>query len=240
MPTTSTTPALLRRGAIALAIALGLAACAPADEAPADGGPAATDLAASATPIDRTSASATPIDAAPAAATPPADAPNPTHPGLVVDTLDHGRFDLAAKRGQWVVVNFWATWCAPCLKEIPDLNALDARREDLEVIGLAFEEITPEAMRAFYVEKVKPEYPVAIVDVFNPPADFDVPRGLPFTILIQPGGAVGHTFLGPVTGADIESKISELAAVPASSPSPETPTTAAPVTSQPVAASTPA
>jgi thiol-disulfide isomerase/thioredoxin len=164
---------------------------------------------------------ATPIgEAAPAEAAPtpapapsaPADAAKPTHPALAVDTVDDGRFDLAAQRGQWVVVNFWATWCAPCLKEIPDLNALDAKREDLVVIGLAYEEITPEAMRAFYIEKVKPEYPVAIVDVYNPPADFDTPRGRPYTVLVAPDGTVGHKFLGPVTGDEIEAKISEVSA----------------------------
>lgn len=178
---------------------------------------AAAALAACQRPADAPPAdTAAPAAEAPAAAVPeaPAEAPaaKPAQPALVVETLDHGRFDLAAKRGQWVVVNFWATWCAPCLKEIPDLNALDAKREDLEVVGLAYEEITPEAMRAFYGEKVRPEYPVAIVDVYNPPADFETPRGLPFTILVAPDGTVAHQFLGPVTGADIEAKISEVVA----------------------------
>lgn len=201
------------RPVLAAAVALTLAACGPSTSP--DAGPAEA-----ATPI----ADAAPADAAPAAAapaaTPPAaaDAAKPTHPTLTVDTVDHGRFDLAAHRGQWVVVNFWATWCAPCLKEIPDLNALDAKREDLLIIGLAYEEITPEAMRAFYAEKVKPEYPVAIVDVYNPPADFDTPRGLPFTVLVGPDGTVAHKFLGPVTGAEIEAKISEVSAASVSTP----------------------
>lgn len=199
------------RPALAAAVALVLAACGPSESVSPDAGPVEA-----ATPIGE----AAPAEAAPAAAeaapaassAPPADAAKPTHPTLAVDTVDHGRFDLASHRGQWVVVNFWATWCAPCLKEIPDLNALDAKREDLIVIGLAYEEITPEAMRAFYGEKVKPEYPVAIVDVYSPPADFDTPRGLPFTVLVAPDGSVGHKFLGPVTGAEIEAKISEVSA----------------------------
>lgn len=201
----------LARPALVAALAVALAACGPSESVSPDAGPveAATPIGEAA-PVEAAPATA---EAAPAAApAPPADAAKPTHPTLAVDTVDHGRFDLASHRGQWVVVNFWATWCAPCLKEIPDLNALDAKREDLVVIGLAYEEITPEAMRAFYVEKVKPEYPVAIVDVYNPPADFDTPRGLPFTVLVAPDGTVGHKFLGPVTGAEIEAKISEVSA----------------------------
>ena len=173
--------------------ALVLAACQPASNAPSD---------IAATP-------AAPVEAAPVA--PPAAVPaeKPDQPSLVVETIDHGSFDLSAQRGQWVVVNFWATWCAPCLKEIPDLNALDAAHQNIRVIGLAYEEITAEAMRAFYVEKVKPEYPVAIVDVYTPPADFDTPRGLPFTVLIDPNGKVAHKFLGPVTSKDILDQIAK-------------------------------
>lgn len=200
------------RSALVAALAVALAACGSSESTSPDAGPVeASTPIADAAPAEAASAPA----AAPA---PPADAAKPTHPTLAVDTVDHSRFDLAEKRGQWVVVNFWATWCAPCLKEIPDLNALDAKRDDLVVIGLAYEEITPEAMRAFYVEKVKPEYPVAIVDVYSPPADFDTPRGLPFTVLVAPDGAVAHQFLGPVTGDDIEAKISEVSAAPASVP----------------------
>ena len=201
------------RPALAAAVALVLAACGPSESVSPDAGPveAATPIGEAA-PAEAAPAAAE-AEAAPAASSAPlADAVKPTHPTLAVDTVDHGRFDLASHRGQWVVVNFWATWCAPCLKEIPDLNALDAKREDLIVIGLAYEEITPEAMRAFYGEKVKPEYPVAIVDVYSPPADFDTPRGLPFTVLVAPDGTVGHKFLGPVTGAEIEAKISEVSA----------------------------
>jgi thiol-disulfide isomerase/thioredoxin len=201
-------PSILLRAVPAVLLAVGLTACGPAAES--DAGPALDPEAAapSATPLAQPASTSVAPESATTGA--PASAAKPTHPTLAVDTVDHGRFDLADKRGQWVVVNFWATWCAPCLKEIPDLNALDARREDLEVIGLAYEETTADALRAFYGEKVRPEYPVAIVDVYSPPADFDTPRGLPFTVLIDPQGAVAHKFLGPVTGADIEAKISEV------------------------------
>lgn len=141
--------------------------------------------------------------AEPAAAATPSDLPD-----LKVATLDNGEFDLAAHRGKWVVVNFWATWCAPCLKEMPELSAMDAMREHIEVIGLAYEEIEPADMRAFL--KTHPVvYPIAIVDTYDPPKAFDTPRGLPMTYLVGPDGKVADKFLGPVTAAMIEGAIAK-------------------------------
>lgn len=127
---------------------------------------------------------------------------------LQLGTLDGATYDLTAHRGQWVVVNFWATWCGPCLKEMPELSALDAMRGHVEVIGLAYEEISPPAMRRF-LEKHPVVYPIAIVDMNDPPADFDTPVGLPMTYLIAPDGTVAQQFLGPITATDIEIAIAD-------------------------------
>lgn len=130
----------------------------------------------------------------------------PEIPTLQIATLDGVQYDLAAHRGKWVVVNFWATWCSPCLKEMPELSALDAMREHIEVIGLAYEEIEPAAMQAFL--KTHPvAYPIAIVDVYDPPKDFATPRGLPMTYLLSPQGKVAKQFMGPVTAKEIEAAI---------------------------------
>lgn len=131
-----------------------------------------------------------------------------------IETLDHGRFELAAQRGSWVVLNLWATWCTPCLKEIPDLADFDAARDDVRVIGLAWEDITPEDMRTFMATHPI-AYPVAIVDVYAPPAGLAAPRGLPMTYLIAPDGAVAKRFLGPVTSKELAAAITAASAASA-------------------------
>jgi thiol-disulfide isomerase/thioredoxin len=129
-------------------------------------------------------------------------------PSLLIDTIDGKSYDLAARRGKWVVVNFWATWCAPCIKEMPELSALDAMHEHIEVVGLAYEDIDVAGIREF-LQKHPVVYPIAIVDTYDPPADFDTPRGLPMTYLIGPDGKVAKKVLGPVTAEDIETAIAE-------------------------------
>jgi thiol-disulfide isomerase/thioredoxin len=125
---------------------------------------------------------------------------------LSVDTLDGKTFSLADQRGKWVVVNYWATWCGPCIKEMPELDELDHAREDVTVIGLAFEDTTPEDLIKF-LEKRPVRYAIAPVDVYAPPAAFAVPKGLPTTHLIAPDGSLHESFIGPVTGADLERAI---------------------------------
>src|SRR3546814_14198454 len=89
---------------------------------------------------------------------------------------------------------------------MPELSALDAMREHVEVIGLAYEDIKPAELRTF-LEKHPVVYPIAVVDVYDPPAAFATPRGPPMTHLIAPGGKVAKQFLGTVTARDIEDVI---------------------------------
>lgn len=127
-------------------------------------------------------------------------------PGLEIATIEGGSFKLSELRGTWVVVNFWATWCPPCIKEMPELSALDAERKDVSVVGLAFEEIDIKDLQAFVAEHPV-VYPIALVDVYNPPADFDTPRGLPLTYLVAPDGSIAEKIMGPVTRAELEKMI---------------------------------
>ena len=119
----------------------------------------------------------------------------------------HGEeVSLSEFRGKWVVLNYWATWCSPCRKEIPDLSALNEARDDIIVLGLAFEDTDIESFDAF-LEEFHLSYRILLVDVYAPPEPFGAPKVLPTTIILNPLGYAVKTYLGPVTREDIESFI---------------------------------
>jgi thiol-disulfide isomerase/thioredoxin len=117
--------------------------------------------------------------------------------------LGGGSTSLSDYRGEWVVVNYWATWCAPCRKEMPELSELHDERDGLTVLGLAFEELSDSDFMEF-LEDAPVSYPILKVDVYQPPEPFGAPRVLPTTIILDKEGRAVKAFLGPVTREAIE------------------------------------
>lgn len=115
---------------------------------------------------------------------------------------------LSDYRGQWVVVNYWATWCGPCREEIPQLSALHQARDDVTVLGLAFEAAEPKELRAF-LDEHPASYPILPVSPSSPPEALERPRALPTTLIIAPDGTQSKRFMGPVTRDQVESYIDE-------------------------------
>jgi len=120
--------------------------------------------------------------------------------------LGGGEVSLSDYRGRWVVINYWATWCAPCRKEMPELSELHNERDDLTVLGLAFEDTDDDAFANFLAE-FHASYPILRVDVYQPPEPFGAPMVLPTTIILDREGRAVKAFLGPVTRAAIENFI---------------------------------
>jgi thiol-disulfide isomerase/thioredoxin len=119
----------------------------------------------------------------------------------------HGdKVSLSEYRGSWVVLNYWATWCAPCRKEIPELSALNDARDDVIVLGLAYEDTELENFDEF-LEEFQPSFEILLVDVYAPPEPFGAPKVLPTTIILNPAGYPIKTYLGPVTREAIDSFI---------------------------------
>ena len=126
--------------------------------------------------------------------------------------------------GNLVVVNFWATWCSPCLTEVPELIELQSRyrRRGVRFVGLALDE--SEAVRT-YAREVSLNYPTAAGDapLFKLMRSFgNSHQVLPFTALVSPGGQVVERYAGLITRDTLENRIEELlaeekrSAVPAS------------------------
>lgn len=124
-----------------------------------------------------------------------------TEPGFVLRDLDGSTHELADYRGRWVVINYWATWCPPCLEEMPELEHFQQQYESsgATVLGINLEEIETEPLREF-VDKLGVGYPILLAGP-RPPVGMPAIRGLPTTYIVSPDGAIVETRVGPVTSA---------------------------------------
>lgn len=109
-------------------------------------------------------------------------------------------------RGRPLLVNFWATWCPPCVEELPMLNAFyrEQRAQGWQVLGLAIDQ--PAAVRTF-LQKLPLDFPVAIGGL----SGIDLGKslgnasgGLPFTVVIGAEGAIRDRKLGQVKPEDLQ------------------------------------
>ena len=125
---------------------------------------------------------------------------------FTLEQLGGSPVSLSDYRGEWVVVNYWATWCAPCRKEMPELSELHLERDDVTVLGLAFEDTEDSAFEEF-LEEIPVGFPILKVDVYDPPEPFGAPKVLPTTIVLDREGRAVKAFLGPITREAIETYI---------------------------------
>jgi len=126
------------------------------------------------------------VAAEPARAAPEIGKPAPE---LVVSELDGTTFDLAKLRGKVVLVNYWATWCAPCRKDMPKLDAFYRHYHDqnLEMIGISIDRDSdlPKVRKVM----AKLAYPVATLKAVTNDG-FGPPTGVPITWIIDTDGKV--------------------------------------------------
>lgn len=115
---------------------------------------------------------------------------------------------LADLRGRPLVLNFWATWCPPCVKEMPELDRFAASQAALgargwQVLGLAIDQ--PAAVRQF-LDKTPVRFPVALAGdqgLHWVNALGNAAGGLPFTVVFNAAGDVAHRKLGPTSKAEL-------------------------------------
>lgn len=113
---------------------------------------------------------------------------------VFLDATD-GEHALADWRGKWVVLNFWATWCAPCREEMPSLDRLQAAMPDLAVLPVATGRNAVDGIERFYAEAGVTTLPI-LRDPKSELARSVGVMGLPVTLILNPDGAEVARLIG--------------------------------------------
>lgn len=137
-------------------------------------------------------------------------APGTPAPETRGQTLDGGAFVLAAWKGQPVVVNIWATWCGPCVHELPEFADVARRHGDVRFVGLAVDSRPADVERM--VARFAIPYPVVPIDGATQAAW--KADAVPSTYLLDKDGKVVWSVLGGISGRDLEAALAKFATSP--------------------------
>ena len=131
-------------------------------------------------------------------------------PEFTLHTVDGKTYRMSVLRGRPVIVDFWATWCAPCKSSMPHLSAIQSRYRDrgLVVLGLSTDDDDPQVVRHF-ADRLGVTFSLAVsddrvLDAFGPI------RGLPTTVYINRKGEIVRRVTGYIDAETMESYAKEL------------------------------
>lgn len=129
-------------------------------------------------------------------------------PELTGTTMDGADFDIDAHRGRWVVVNFFATWCPPCVEEHPELVAFAEQNVGrAQLVSVAFDDTEIDQVEQFFVDNGG-DWPVITAGADGASLDYGVKK-LPESFLVDPSGTVVAKINGGVTSAELDQLIVE-------------------------------
>ena len=122
------------------------------------------------------------------------------------DTPQGGKVGMQSFRGRPVLINFWATWCPPCVDELPIINAFYGQNKanGWQVLGIAVDQLVP--VQAF-LKNHPLDFPIAMAGASGSAVARDLGNasgGLPFTVIVGAQGGVLHRKLGRITPADLD------------------------------------
>ncbi len=132
--------------------------------------------------------------------------PVATQKKVVLTTLNNQKIKLNNLDGKWLVLNYWATWCKPCYKEIPALNAFAKKyHEKVTVVGVSYDRVEPDQLPAL-IKKMNIQF---VTLKYDPALDLGIDHvpGLPATYIFNPQGKKVKTLLGEQTLNSLEKAI---------------------------------
>ena len=103
--------------------------------------------------------------------------------------------NLSKLNGGWVVINYWADWCAPCIKEIPELNDFAKENKDIKVYTFNFDQLEIDEL-----EPLAKKFNILVPSLITHPRGIwgiTRPKTLPATYFISPNGEIAFTSLKP-------------------------------------------
>ena len=125
-----------------------------------------------------------------------------------IEVFNGTNTNLDRLNGNWVVINYWADWCAPCIKEIPELNEFADENADLIVYTFNFDELDIDDLKP-----VAKKFNIEVPSLISHPRDIwgiSTPPAVPATFFINPNGELALSLFRPQTKDELNKIFSEL------------------------------
>ena len=125
-----------------------------------------------------------------------------------IEVFNGSNINLSKLEGSWVVINYWADWCAPCIKEIPELNEFAYENKDLLVYTFNFDQLDEEELAP-----IAKKFNIQVPSLISHPRDIwgiQTPPAVPATFFINPNGNLVLSLFRPQTKDALNKIFSDL------------------------------
>lgn len=136
--------------------------------------------------------------------TAPVHATQSQAPNFTLRDISGNVYDLREHRGEIIVLNFWATWCGPCLAELPHLNTIDKEYADkgVDVVVISIDAARELSKAKTYIKSRKYEFTALFDSDTTVVAQYNPSKAIPFTLILDRDLRIIHTHSGYVSGVE--------------------------------------